>query len=95
MMRAILQETSGVTHRVMQRLNAAAIVAVHEQIERITIDLLSVKRLEPYRVIEAKPAGTVASVVEADQLRASRSDIVNTKSRQSNANSDLPAANSR
>jgi Bacterial TniB protein len=94
MMRAILQETSGVTHRVMQRLNAAAIVAVHEQIERITIDLLSVKRLEPSRVIEAKRANTVASVIEADQLRAARRDIDNKGSRQ-NANTNLSAAATR
>jgi hypothetical protein len=95
MMRAILQETSGVTHRVMQRLNAAAIVAVHEQIERITIELLSVKRLEPSRVIEAKRANTVASVIEADQLRAARRDADNKRSRQSNANTNLSAAATR
>lgn len=70
MMRDILEETAGVTHRIMQRLNAAAIVAIHEKIERITPELLAVKRLEPARVIEAKRAGTIASVVEADQLRA-------------------------
>jgi hypothetical protein len=70
MMREILAETSGVTHRIMQRLNAAAIVAIHEKIERITPELLSVKRLEPARVLEAKRAGTIPSVVEADLLRA-------------------------
>jgi hypothetical protein len=70
MMKEILTETSGVTHRIMQRLNAAAIVAIHEKIERITLELLSVKRLEPARVLEAKRASTIASVVEADQLRA-------------------------
>ena len=68
MMREILAETSGVTHRIMQRLNAAAIVAIHEKIERITPELLSVKRLEPARVLEAKRAGTIPSVVEADDL---------------------------
>jgi hypothetical protein len=70
MMRDILAETAGVTHRIMQRLNAAAIVAIHEKIERITPELLSVKRLEPARVLEAKRASTIASVIEVDQLRA-------------------------
>jgi hypothetical protein len=70
MMREILAETGGVTHRIMQRLNAAAIVAIHERIEKITPELLSVKRLEPARVLEAKRASTIESVVEADQLRA-------------------------
>jgi TniB protein len=70
MMRDILEETAGVTHRIVQRLNAAAIVAIHENIERITPELLAVKRLEPARVLEAKRAGTIASVVEADELRA-------------------------
>jgi hypothetical protein len=70
MMRDILAETSGVTHRIMQRLNAAAIVAIHENIERITEELLAVKRLEPERVLQAKRASTIASVVEADRIRA-------------------------
>jgi hypothetical protein len=70
MMREILGETGGVTHRIMQRLNAAAIVAIHEKTERITADLISVKRLEPERVLQAKRASTIASVVEADGLRA-------------------------
>ena len=69
-MRAILEETSGVTHRIVQRLNAAPTVAIHERIERITLELLSVKRMEPSRVVNAKRAGTIASVVEADQYRA-------------------------
>jgi hypothetical protein len=34
-MRAILEETSGVTHR----LNAAAIMAIHDRIERLRITL--------------------------------------------------------
>ena len=70
MMREILAETGGVTHRVVQRLNAAAAVAIHEKIERITAELLTVKRLEPERVLQAKRASTIASVVEADELRA-------------------------
>jgi Bacterial TniB protein len=70
MMREILAETGGVTHRIMQRLNAAAIVAIHEKTERITQELLSVKRLEPERVLQAKRASTIESVVEADQIRS-------------------------
>jgi hypothetical protein len=70
MMKEILAETGGVTHRIVQRLNAAAVVAIHERIERITQELLSVKRLEPERVLQAKRASTIASVVEADRIRA-------------------------
>lgn len=69
MMREILAETGGVTHRIVQRLNAAAIVAINERIERITPELLSVKRLEPSRVLEAKRTATIPSVLEADSLR--------------------------
>jgi hypothetical protein len=75
MMKAILEETSGVTHKIIQRLNAAAIVAIHEKVERITMDLLSVKRLEPSRVIAAKRAGTIESVLEADQYRVPSNQI--------------------
>jgi hypothetical protein len=69
MMRAILAEAGGVTHRIVRRLNAAAIVAVHERIERITPELLTVNRLEPARVLAAKRAATLKSVIEADRLR--------------------------
>jgi hypothetical protein len=69
MMREILAETAGVTHRIVQRLNAAAVVAINERIERITPDLLAVKRLDPERVLEAKRVGIIPSVVEADSLR--------------------------
>jgi hypothetical protein len=69
MMREILAETAGVTHRIVQRLDAAAVVAINERIERITHDLLAVKRLDPGRVLEAKRVGTIPSVVEADSLR--------------------------
>lgn len=69
MMREILAETGGVTHRIMQRLNAAAVVAIHEKTERITPELLAVKRLEPERVLQAKRASTIESVVEADRIR--------------------------
>jgi hypothetical protein len=87
MMRAILEETSGVTHRIVQRLNAAAIVAIHEKVERITLDLLSVKRMEPSRVINAKRAGTIASVLEADKYRV-RSPITTGKVSSGSAASD-------
>lgn len=69
MMRDILAETGGVTHRIVQRLNAAAVVAISEKIERITPELLSVKRLEPSRVLDAKRRATIPSVLEADLLR--------------------------
>lgn len=69
MMREILAETGGVTHRIIQRLNAAAVVAIYENTERITRDLLAVKRLEPERVLQAKRASTIESVVEADRIR--------------------------
>jgi hypothetical protein len=61
MMRAILEETRGITHRVMQRLNAAAMVAVHERVERITPELISVQRTDPARVHEARRAAQCAS----------------------------------
>jgi hypothetical protein len=70
MMRDILAEAGGVTHRIVQRLNAAAIVAINEKIERITPELLSVKRLDPERVLDAKRVGVLPSVIEADALRA-------------------------
>jgi hypothetical protein len=54
MIRALLTETGGVTHRIMQCLNSAAIVAIHEGIERITPDLLKVERAEPGRVLAAR-----------------------------------------
>jgi hypothetical protein len=54
MMRAVLDEAAGVTHRIVRRLNAAAMVAIHERIERITPELLTVQRLEPARVLAAK-----------------------------------------
>jgi hypothetical protein len=56
MMRAILEETGGITHRVVQRLNAAAMVAVHERVERITPDLICVQRTDPARVHAARRA---------------------------------------
>jgi Bacterial TniB protein len=56
MVRAILEETGGITHRIIQRLNAAAMVAVHEGIERITPDLLDIQRTDPARVHAARQA---------------------------------------
>jgi hypothetical protein len=54
MIRALLAETGGITHRIMQCLNSAAIVAIHEGIERITADLLKVERAEPGRILAAR-----------------------------------------
>jgi hypothetical protein len=54
MIRALLAETGGITHRIMQCLNSAAIVAIHEGIERITPDLLKVERAEPGRILAAR-----------------------------------------
>jgi DNA transposition AAA+ family ATPase len=54
MIRALLAETAGITHRIMQCLNSAAIVAIHEGIERITTDLIKVERSEPGRVLAAR-----------------------------------------
>jgi hypothetical protein len=54
--RALLAEAGGITHKIMQCLNAAAVVAAHEGIERITPDLLSVHRTGPGRVLAARGA---------------------------------------
>ncbi len=61
--RAILKETGGITHRIVQRLNAAAMVAIHERIERITGDLLHVQRTAPERVHAARRVGNVSKEV--------------------------------
>ena len=55
---------------IRKRNRCRATVAIHERIGRITLELLSEKRMEPSRVVNAKRAGTIASVVEADQYRA-------------------------
>lgn len=54
MIRALLAESGGITHRIMQCLNSAAIVAIHEGIERITPELMRVERSEPGRVLAAR-----------------------------------------
>jgi hypothetical protein len=54
MIRALLGETGGITHRIMQCLNSAAIVAIQEGIERITPELIKVERSEPGRVLAAR-----------------------------------------
>jgi hypothetical protein len=54
MIRALITETGGITHRIVQCLNSAAMVAVHEGIERITMDLLKVERSEPGRLLGAR-----------------------------------------
>jgi hypothetical protein len=82
MIRALIAETSGITHRIMQCLNSAAVVAVHEGLERITADLLKVERSEPGRVLAARrqlsegqkgaatQRPTKASALSADSIRA-------------------------
>ena len=54
MVRALLGETGGITHRIMQCLNSAAMVAIKEGIERITPELIKVERSEPGRVLAAR-----------------------------------------
>jgi hypothetical protein len=54
MIRALLAESGGITHRMMQCLNSAAIVAIHEGIERITPELMKVEKSEPGRVLAAR-----------------------------------------
>jgi hypothetical protein len=70
MMRAVLHEAAGVTHRIIQRLNAAAMVAIHERIERITPELLTIQRLDPARVLAAKRTAMAPSDLEAGILQA-------------------------
>lgn len=52
--RALLDEAGGITHRIMQCLNSAALVAIYEGIERITSELLTVAREQPRRVLAAQ-----------------------------------------
>lgn len=58
LMRAVMAEGGGITHRIMQCLNAAAMVAVHENLERISVELLEVHRREPGRVLAAQRAAS-------------------------------------
>lgn len=80
MMQAILEETRGITHRVIQRLNAAAMVAVHEHVERITLDLICVQRTDPARVHAARRAALLPRGVADDPsiqpVRADQSNSV-------------------
>lgn len=59
MCQELLRESDGITHTLMQSLNAAACVAVHEGIERITRELISVHRSDPGRVLRARGAAGV------------------------------------
>ena len=52
--RALIAEAGGITHKIMQYLNGAAIVAIHEGLERITPELLSVFRTELGRILVAQ-----------------------------------------
>lgn len=89
MMQAILEETRGITHRVIQRLNAAAMVAVHERQERITPDLICVQRADPARVHAARQAAQKPSG-EADDPWSQSMPMG-----QSNSNSESPTTAGR
>jgi hypothetical protein len=67
MIRALLAETGGITHRIMQCLNSAAIVAIREGIERITPELMKVERSEPGRVLAARQLLNDGSLRSATQ----------------------------
>jgi hypothetical protein len=69
LMRAVMTEGGGITHRIMQCLNAAAMVAVHENLERISVELLEVHRREPGRVLAAQRAASLSRSSEAGALR--------------------------
>jgi hypothetical protein len=60
---ALLAETGGTTHSIMQALNSAAIVAIHEGIEHITPELLTVQRTDPARLLRAKLSTRVTAAV--------------------------------
>ena len=71
---ALLAETGGTTHSIMQALNSAAIVAIHDGIEHITPELLTVQRTDPARLLRAKlsarTAAAAASINEESEERA-------------------------
>ena len=58
----------------MQALNSAAIVAIHEGIEHITPELLTVQRTDPARLLRAKlsarAAATAVAVNDESEERA-------------------------
>lgn len=66
MIRALIAEAGGITHKIMQCLNAAAIVAVHEGIERITPRLLEVHRNEPGRLLAGRQSANTTAKFYAD-----------------------------
>jgi hypothetical protein len=73
---ALLAETGGTTHRIMQALNSAAIVAIHDGIEHITLDLLTVQRTDPARLLRAKlSARAVAAGNGADDELEKRAEV--------------------
>lgn len=69
MVKAILKEAGGTTHRIVQCLNAATIVAIHEGIEQITPELIPVYRTQPRRVLTAKRP---ASITESASVGATQ-----------------------
>jgi len=64
---ALLTETGGTTHRIMQALNGAAIVAIHDGIEHITPELLTVQRTDPARLLRAKLSARTHAAGEANE----------------------------
>jgi hypothetical protein len=69
--RAVIAQTGGNTHRIVECLNAAALVAIHERIERITPELLTVHRAEPGRVLAARRAAAVLEPARAPETAPS------------------------
>jgi hypothetical protein len=63
MIKTLLREAGGITHRIMQCLNAAAMVAIHEGLEKIDLELLKVNRCDPGRVLAAQ-----RSILDATQV---------------------------
>jgi uncharacterized protein GlcG (DUF336 family) len=72
----LLAETGGTTHSIMQALNSAAIVAIHDGIEHITPELLTVQRTDPARLLRAKlSARTAAAVVALNEESEERAEV--------------------
>jgi len=67
MIKAILKEAGGTTHRIMQCLNAATIVAIHEGIERVTPELIPVYRTQPRRVLMAKRGNPIPGDADVEE----------------------------
>ncbi len=75
MVREILAEAGGTTHRIIQSLNAAAVVAIYEGIECITPELLPIYRINPRRVLNAKSAAQIDAEATAIGPRGTRAEM--------------------